>query len=291
MTSNSLAAATDDRGSASAADNPSSGTLDLEFQRRGDRTALVRMNQRGRLGAGRPYRERDGSVTSIIRHVGPGLLSGDQISLSCALGEGTKVNLTGQGATRVHSASGPEPAESTIRIRCESGARLLALWDPVIPFAGSRFRQSAEIDLSRHARAIWMETICAGRIASNEAFAFVEISTRLMWRVAGRLVCAECQSLTPDRARSPVAWAGLPFLTTICIYEKSLTEVDIDGFLRDRTARSDEPPVAISNPSPGFVIIRSAGTTRRASEASPLEAADWFHRRLDGAPPPLSRKY
>ena len=67
----------------------------------------------------------------------------------------------------------------------------------IIPYGGSRYRQTTRIRLARGASLIWWELISPGREASGEAFRYDELASHLEISCAGEPLIEEIWKLTP----------------------------------------------------------------------------------------------
>ena len=268
--------------------------LELNFELRGGETVLASRRSRGNLRMTRPRALAGGWSSTIIQHLGPGWLEGDRLSLRAAVGEGARVVLSGQGATRLHPCERGQGIDSDIRIRLSRGARLLALWDPVIPFAHCVLRQSTWIDLAPGAEILWLETLAAGRVASGERLAFEKLDLRSVWRKENREILAENQSLTPRLAKSIHGWGEANFLTTAILAADRLEQLDWAGL--DESIRGGRDTLAgtcwhVTRPQPGLAVLRSMAATREQSEAPAIALLQFAHQGLWERPLPTLRKY
>ena len=88
-----------------------------------------------------------------LHNVSGGVLSGDSLDLAIEARPATSVQVTSVGATRVYrQRQGRSPAQLFTSIHIGDGAMLEYLPDVVIPFAGSRFRQSTAVSLGSNCR-------------------------------------------------------------------------------------------------------------------------------------------
>jgi urease accessory protein len=105
------------------------------------------------------------------------------------------VQLTSTSATRIYRCQSHLPAAiQTTEVRVEQGGLLEYLPDPLIPFAGSRYRQHSRIQLAAHAGLFWWETLAPGRTARDEIFAYDLLHVDLD-------ICAEGRPLAIERTR------------------------------------------------------------------------------------------
>lgn len=124
---------------------------------------------------------------------GGGLVDGDALALDVDVEAGAAAVLATQASTKVYrSAAG---TTSALRARVGSGALLVSAPDPVVCFAGARYRHQQEFDLTGDAGLIAIDILSAGRHASGERWAFESYTATLRVRVAGRLVVHDAMAL------------------------------------------------------------------------------------------------
>ncbi len=81
--------------------------------------------------------------------------------------------------------------------------------DQLIPFADSRFEQSARIDLARGASLIWWDMIAPGRDASGEVFSYESLTSTFEVSADGEPVAMERWNIAPrDRPLDSIARLG-----------------------------------------------------------------------------------
>jgi urease accessory protein len=118
-----------------------------------------------------------------------------------------RVQLTTTSATRLYRSSPARPEAAQIsEIIVDEHGLLEYLPDPLIPFAGSRYRQETRIELKADAGLFWWEIVAPGRAASGELFAYERLDLKLEIKTAGRAIASERNRLTPrlHRLDSPV---------------------------------------------------------------------------------------
>jgi urease accessory protein len=119
-----------------------------------------------------------------------GLLDGDAQQIDLTARSGTRAVLTGQSATRIHPCLQGFSTQQW-HIRVESGAVLVVLPGPAIPFEGCRYYQRVRIDLVEDAGLVWGDIWLAGRYArgpASERFLFDRLIQDLSVRRAGCLI-------------------------------------------------------------------------------------------------------
>jgi urease accessory protein len=139
----------------------------------------------------RAFPQENGSALVHLHNVSGGVLAGDDLRLNIEVGSEARAQVTTTGATRLyrHRAGAPD-SEQNISISVAENGLLEYLPDALIPFAGSRHRQSTRILLAEGATLFGWEAVAPGRQAMGECFRFERL--RLAMRI--------------DSPRGPVLW-------------------------------------------------------------------------------------
>ncbi|HYS19395.1 MAG TPA: urease accessory protein UreD [Candidatus Binatia bacterium] len=186
------------------------GALRLRFERRGPATVVVGCRYTLPLQVLAPVALDDpAAIVSILNPTG-GLVGGDRLAIDVHAAAGAHAVLTTPSATRVYRA---EAEGATQVVRLSIGPQATVEWVPdhTIPFAGSAFRQTIDVDLDETAGLILVDAFSAGRIARGEAWRFavldsaVSIRDRHGWLLHDRFV------LRGPVAKDDPAWDGLGF--------------------------------------------------------------------------------
>lgn len=154
----------------------------------------------------RAFELRDGAAAVHIHNVSGGVLGGDRLELCCEVGAGARAQLTTTGATRIYRArDGAACAEQHTSVHIGSGGLLEYVPDITIPYAGSRYRQSARVELEQGAGVMWWEVLAPGRLARGEAFAYEQLGFALDITACRQPIAIERMLLEPaaGRLRSP----------------------------------------------------------------------------------------
>src|SRR5262249_12508789 len=198
------------------------GTLRLRFERRGSESILAGCGSACRpqtlapVALGAPA-----AVVSILNPTG-GLVGGDRLSIEVEATAGAHAVLTTPSATRVYRTDGAAAIQS---VRISIGPQAAVEWVPdhTIPFAGSAFRQTLDVEMNESARLILVDAFSAGRVGRGEAWQFalldsaVSVRDRQGWLLHDRL------ALRGPMTDKGTAWDGLgsaeshPYFATIAI--------------------------------------------------------------------------
>lgn len=163
-----------------------------------DGATLLRLKQHPPWRVIRGFPTAGGETLAHLHNVSGGILDNDDLRLQVEVGPGARAQITTTGATRVYR-SRAAGAVSRQRTEISIAARGLLeyLPDPLIPYARSRFEQSATIDLQDQATLFWWETIAPGREAAGEVFKYDALRSTLDLRACGEPVAIERYAIEP----------------------------------------------------------------------------------------------
>ena len=146
----------------------------------------------------------------VLSSYGGGLVAGDVIRLRLDAQAGTRLLLSTQASTRVFRSIDGAVAEQHTAGTLGAGALVVVFPDPVVPQAGSRYRQTQEWHLQPDSLLLVVDWFHSGRMDQGERFAFAALQSELRVRVAGRLVLLDRFGFVPEEhiAASPANFAG-----------------------------------------------------------------------------------
>lgn len=147
----------------------------------------------------------------FLANLGGGLVDGDLLSVDVKLAAGAQALLATQSSTKVY------PGSSGQRLTVDVGdeALLVSLPDPVVCYAGARYRQEATIQLGHAASLIWLEPFAAGRVEHGEAWAFARLESRVTVSREGRVVLADGLLLDPRHGELATRFGRFHALATL----------------------------------------------------------------------------
>lgn len=165
------------------------GELTLGFSRQGGATILARARSQSPWHCLPPVAlaPSGGAYLQLMNPSG-GLVGGDELFLRASLGAHTHVLLSTPSATKVYRSS-DRISRQSVRCRLGSGALLEWVPEPIIPFAGSRFRQDLRMILERGAALVLWDAVASGRIARGERWAFASLDNDVRIMTPGGEVC------------------------------------------------------------------------------------------------------
>ena len=174
--------------------------LRLAFERRGPRTVLTEHAFALPLQAFGAM-DLDGSGVATVMLLNPtgGLVGGDVLETSVALGAGSRACLVTPAASRVYRSTGAF-AVSRFSAVLEGDAALEYVPDHVIPSPGARLRQTTDVTLSPESTLICLDAWAVGRIARGERWRFDVLDSAIAVRDRRGPLLRERAVLTGARA-------------------------------------------------------------------------------------------
>jgi urease accessory protein len=225
--------------------------MELVFGVRRGRTELLHAYAEPPFRVGRALADArdaaDGGVHLILASTGPGIFGGDSLASTIVVEAGARVRLTSQSSLQLHPSRDDGIATIESRYRIESGGRLHAEWDPVIPFPNARLRQRIRIELAADAALFWSDALMAGRRARGERWQFALVDHEVALKRADVLAYLERYRLEPAQSGIEARWQGTTanYFGTVLAADASLTRTDaeqLDSSLQevpDVTAAAD----------------------------------------------------
>ena len=120
--------------------------------------------------------KRPDLASVILASPSGGILQGDDLTIDIRVGRGARLRVLTQSATRIYRAPVSE-ARTTVKVEVDSEGYLEYLPDPIIPYAGSRFRSRATFTVAETGTLIAWEVVAPGRVARDEILAFARFES------------------------------------------------------------------------------------------------------------------
>lgn len=142
----------------------------------------------------------EGGALVHLHNISGGVLGGDSLALNVEVAPGAYAQLTSTSATRLYRSSPQAPTSlQTTEVRIQERGLLEYLPDPLIPFAGARYRQQTRIELAEGAGIFWWETVAPGRTARGEVFDYDLVDISLAISTQNRPLALEHTKLEPKK--------------------------------------------------------------------------------------------
>lgn len=160
------------------------GQLTLGFERRHERTLLVKRRHRGPFTVQRAFYPEADYPHLYLLHPPGGVVGGDRLELSVDMGPGSHGLMTMPGATKFYRSAG-ERACLTQHFTLAAGSTLEWLPQGNIFFPGANVAIDSEFTLQDGARLLGFETLCFGRPVMDEGFDGGKLNSRLRITLPG----------------------------------------------------------------------------------------------------------
>ena len=170
--------------------------LRLEIGLRGTKSIITDSYFTSPLKLGTPNMEGD-RLKVVLMMASAGILKGDSFVYSIHCQPHTKLLLTEQSYTKIFQ-TGDVGAKRVQKIQIGEGASLYYQPCATIPFAGSRFDNSLNVDMSRDSEFVYTDIVTAGRVGMGECFLYTHFSNRVTVCVEGRPVWIDNCLLEPQ---------------------------------------------------------------------------------------------
>jgi urease accessory protein len=184
-----------------------SGHLALQAEARADgRTVLASQSFRAPYHISKPY--WDGQVL-LVQVVNPtaGILAGDRLESSIAVGQGAALLVTTPAASRVFQMRGGA-AECHQHFIVAGGGWLEVLPEPLVPHRGCRYRQVTRIEVAPGGELFFADQLMPGRLAHGEAWEWERLCLETEVRLGGELILRERLDQTGAELRALAELAG-----------------------------------------------------------------------------------
>ena len=191
-------------------------------------------------------RAAEGYCPVILSSCGGGLVEGDAVDLEVRCGPRAALFLGTQALGKVYRCPAGSGCRQELRGAVADGATAVVMPDPVVPFAGSIYRQRQHWSLQGDAVLLLVDGHTAGRVLRGERFAYREYRSDIDILVDGRAVlleryCSRPEELPPDTAG---AFGRGTALLNAC----AVGRADSRRLLPDRTAGKEHPPYRCGRP-------------------------------------------
>ena len=230
--------------------------LELVFEKRGGRTVLARSYAEPPFRVGRVF-DLDGAAYAILVCAGPGIFGGDALSQSIHVASGARVLLTTQAALQAHPSLERDASILHQRFIVDDDAELHCQFDPVIPFAGSRFEQIVDIRLAGTSRFCWCDALMAGRVECGERWRFDRLAHELSLSIAGTRAYLERYALAPADGPIDRGWTtrGAAYFSTALLRDSRAAAETVEALHR-RLAAIDGVAAAADLVEPSLAVAR-----------------------------------
>lgn len=249
-----------DTADSTAAPDVGAGRGRVVVCRRGDRSVVTRSFATSPLRLLHPANHGH-AAWIYMSSFGGGLVDGDDVRLGIDVGAGAAAFLSTQSSTKVYRS--PRGIRSAVHGTVDRGGLLVVAPDPVVPFAGSRFRQKQRYDLAADAGLVFVDVLVSGRRAAGERWRFVELESLLEVRVDGRLRVYDALSLREADGDLARRFGRFDVIAVALVAGDSLRAemAHITASVPVSVGSNIDPVAAVSRIDDVACLVRVAGTT------------------------------
>ena len=243
----------------------------VEASRVGGRSRLTSCLAVAPLKILSPKVEADYS-TAILSSYGGGLVAGDCARLRVHCGREAKLFLGTQAFTKVYKTADSKVARQELAGHIETGACVVSLPDPVVPYADSAFVQEQVWHLDAGASLVLLDGGTAGRGERGEQFHYNSYTSNISIYLESELVLAERLHLrpkqqTPDRVGAFGQYTAFANAFIVGDPTRSAVEEvlrrDLAPLLTGQRTRGTGKAtlVSLAEPRHGVLALRALGRT------------------------------
>lgn len=161
------------------------GELALRIEQRAGKSVASHQYHRGALRVLRPhYLDESGQVCYVLVNPGGAYLGADLYVINVEVGDGAKLLLTTQSATKIYRTPGSF-AEQRMTVRLGEGAQLELAPDQVIAYREASYRQNTHITVRPSSSLVMAEVVTPGWSPDGASFRYEELRLRTEIHVAG----------------------------------------------------------------------------------------------------------
>lgn len=164
----------------------------LEVVRSGGRSVVTRAFATSPLRLLTPANHGHAAWTYTSSY-GGGFVDGDAVDLAIDVRRGAAAFVSTQSSTKVYRS--PRGTSAELHGRVEPDGLLIVAPDPVVCFAGARYRQVQRFHVADNAGLVVIDCLVAGRCARGERWAFDEYRSLLEVTVGDRLLVHDAVAL------------------------------------------------------------------------------------------------
>lgn len=126
------------------------------------------------------------AAEAMVMSASAGVMAGDDQRVCVEVGPGAALRVSTQSFEKVHRMEGDASARRQTVLSVAPGGYLDYCPQPQIPFAGSAYAATTEVDLADEtAMLVYEEVLSCGRVARGERFAYRSYANHVVVRVGG----------------------------------------------------------------------------------------------------------
>jgi urease accessory protein len=196
----------------------------------------------------------------VATSLGGGLVDGDRLRVEGDLGANAALYLGTQSVTKVYRGAAEQHAELSLG----AGSFLAMVSDPVMCFAGARYRQTLRFAMTGDASLLLVDGLLAGRVHHGEVWQFDAYESHVTITRDGTPLVEDVLRLRASDGSLAARGGRFTALATIwAIGPRLATTADAWRTLARTNHKGGDVWIAHGEPRPGVHVLRLAATTHR----------------------------
>ncbi len=248
-------------------------TLDFQYQR--GKTVLKDYYFTAPFKTLPPFEMENGFTRAMVMSSSGGILAGDVQEITLHVGSGCKSQLISQSYEKIHKMEeGHGTRRTTIHVDSNGTLHFLPL--PTIPFAGSAFETTTEINLEDNsAKLLYSEVVSAGRVHFGESFQYRFYKTLTNIRQNGQLIYRDYGNFTPEHMDLDgyLLFEGHTHLLSQVICGYNISVKALRQFVEDLHL---DLSVGITQLEQGSIALRALGHSGNTMEQLAEQVSNWL---------------
>jgi urease accessory protein len=206
---------------------------------------------------------RGPSVWACLGSLGGGLVAGDGIEFSLALGPESRCFLGTQASTKIYRSPENRLCTYYLRATLGKGALLVAAPDAIQAFSGSCYQQTQEFFLESGSGLVVVDWLTSGRAARGERWSFSSFHSRNEVFLEGKRIVLDSLLLSPEDGQldGPYRLGRFNALATVLVLGDPL-RAESQTLLRQISTlpvTRQAPLICSAGPIAQGVLVRLAG--------------------------------
>lgn len=193
---------------------------------------------------------------------GGGLVDGDRVVIDVEVESGAAAFVSTQASTKVYRS--PRGTSAELGGRVGPDGLLIVAPDPVVCFAGARYRQVQRFQVANSAALVVIDCVLSGRCARGERWAFSEYRSLIEIRRGDRLLVHDVLALRASDGDLARRLGRFDVLAVVVVAGRAL-RAEVEGLLaaasRYPVARRADQLIMASSVGEDGCILRVAGTS------------------------------
>ena len=207
-----------------------------------------------------PFYEKKDFMTVMLLTASDGIMAGDRQEIDVCVRENSNMEFVSQAYEKIHQMEG-DCAKRYVHLTVGDNACLHYMPLPAIPFAGSDYRCTVDVELENEtSQFVFCEILSCGRIAHGEEFQYRRFQNRICIYQGGRIVYRDYACYEPERMdmRNFGMYEGFTHLANMVICNKQKPE-DWVRQVRELLDNSKNMEGGVTRTSAGHIALRILG--------------------------------